>query len=129
MPEESEYEIEEGSTTRFFFVTRQKDDEEEFTVERTHFANQDATEDCIYNLEGEILDSDEKEYKVISATVSKYLEREEKAIEIDNDLLRDRLKFALDREPREAELKAFREYVKIDMQQWIADNAKSFMRR
>ena len=57
------------------------------------------------------------------------VERSKKPIEVDNDLLRDRLKFALDREPKERELKAFREYVEIDIQQWIADNAKAFVRR
>lgn len=128
MPEENRCEVEEGGTTRFFFVTIQKDDgEEEFTVERTYFPNQDTTEYCVYNLEGEELDPEEKEYKEISAVVSKYLERKGNAIEIDNDLLKDRLKFALGKEPREVELKAFREYVKIDIQQWIADNAKAFV--
>ena len=85
MPKESEYGIEEGSTTRFFFVTKQKgNEEEEFTVERTHFANQDTTEDCIYNAEGdEELDPGEKEYKEITAVVSKYLEKKEQTIEIE----------------------------------------------
>lgn len=85
MSEENEYEIEEGSTTRFFFITRQKGDaEEEFTVEQIHFANQDTTEYCIYNAEcDEELDPDEKEHKVICAVISKYLEKKEQTIEIE----------------------------------------------
>ena len=83
--EKNRCEVEEGCTTRFFFVTIQKDDgEEEFTVERTYFPNQDSIEECIYNIGGEILDIDEiKDHEEIHDAVSKYLEKEKRTVQIE----------------------------------------------
>ena len=67
---------------------------------------------------------EEEEYEIEEGVGKK-----EETIEIDNDLLRDKLKFALGRELRGKELENFREYVEIDAQQWITDNAKAFVRR
>ena len=82
---ENRCEVEEGCTTRFFFVTIQKEDgEEEFTAERTYFPNQDTIEECIYNIGGEILDPDEiKDHEEIHAAVNKYLEKEKRTVQIE----------------------------------------------
>ena len=41
--------------------------------------------------------------------------------------LRNALKDRLDREPTEDELQHFINYVEVDIDQWLRDNAKAFM--
>ena len=93
MPEENEYEIEEGDITRFFFVTRMKDGKE-FIVEQVHYSVSDTIQDNLYDKNGEPImssvGSHRKECREIRAVITKYLEKKEETIEIDNDLLRDK---------------------------------------
>ena len=85
MPEENEYEIEEGVSIQYLFITRKDDEAKVFiaTVERNiatveHIGNPDFTHTLI-----EPTDIPLNEQKEISAAVSKYLEKKEQTIKIE----------------------------------------------
>lgn len=45
-------------------------------------------------------------------------------IEIEDKEIREELAYRMRREPTEAELTEFKEYLQRDVQQWLVDNAK-----
>lgn len=50
-------------------------------------------------------------------------------IEIEDKEIREELAYRMGREPTEAELTEFKDYLQRDVQQWLVDNAKSFIRK
>jgi len=80
MPEENEYEIEEGDIKRWHFVTRKKDGKE-FSVEHTDSPLYGTGEMLIYAPDGGLATIEDR--REISAAVSKYLEKKEQTIEIE----------------------------------------------
>ena len=80
MPKENEYEIEESDAERWFYATK---GEKAFNVERTHYVASDMIEYSIYDKDGGYIDPNGKEYREIRAAVIKYLEKENRTVQIE----------------------------------------------
>ena len=86
MPEENEYEIEEGDVIRYFDITRIKDGKI-FIVEQVHYSVSDTTENCFYDKNGSPImgsvGSHRKECRAIDTAITKYLEKKKQTIKIE----------------------------------------------
>lgn len=72
------YEIEEGDSIQYYFVTRKDDEANVFTAVREHHANPDFTRIFV-----ESQDIPLNEQEEISAAISKYIEKEKRTVQIE----------------------------------------------